>query len=65
MNDIPDRQKSSHFTTINHSQIVWQESNHHDETTVGIEVNDVKVVVSDKKKSNARYLAAKVCLVTF
>ena len=48
---------------IHHSQIVWQESNHHDETTVGIEVNDVKVVVSDKKRSNARYLAAKVCFV--
>ena len=32
---------------------------------VGLNVNDIFVKVSDEKKSRARYLAAKVCVVNF
>ena len=46
---------------IDNSQLVWKESVLTNETKVGIELKDLQVVVSDKSRSRARYLAAKVC----
>ena len=42
---------------------MWRESDQkNDGIFVGLTINDVSVIVSDKTKPTARYLAAKVCV---